>query len=229
MAMKVASLEVTTDCNLACAYCPRPRSADYMELSVFRDVLSRCRRDGFDAVALGGGEPFLHPGIRLFTEIASAEGFSVTITTNATLPDVIPSCSSISSLSVSVGKGEWRAVLAGATRYPFPVTANILLLRDGMAQVKDYTADVLGLGCDRLLFVSYKGADGRLRPADEDLLRLVAFSQFLADRFGVAAGLDAYALRRLGLVRRCREGFVRYDVRGRTHPCCFPDCEYYCT
>lgn len=225
--MKVASIEVTTDCNLACGYCPRPRSADYMDLSVFRDVLSRCRRDGFDAIALGGGEPLLHPEIRSFAEMASAERFSVTLTTNATLPDLIPSCSALSSLSVSVGKGEWRAVLAGATRYPFPVTANVLLLRDGMARVKEYAADILRVGCNRLLFLSYKGGDRRLRPADEDLVRLMAFCQLLGQRFGAATALDAYTLRRLGLMTDCREGFVRYDVRGKAQPCSFPDCEYY--
>lgn len=225
--MRVASVEVTTDCNLSCPYCSRPRSGVCMETSVFREVLSECRRVGCDSVALGGGEPLLHPEIRSFIDMASGEGFSVTLTTNATFPEAIPSLTGLASLSISVGKGSWREVLAQAAHYPFPVTANILLLKGGMDRVKGETADVLKAGGKRLLFLSYKGKDPRFRPDDEELVRLMALCGLLGFRFGVAAALDAYTLRRLRLMDRCRDGFVRYDVSGKAHPCCFPDCEYY--
>lgn len=225
--MRIASIEVTADCNLSCPYCSRPRLGAYMDRSVFLGILSRCKQEGYDAVALGGGEPLLHPEVRFFVRTAAQEGFSVTLTTNATLPDMIPSLAGLSSLSVSAGKGSWREVLEEAGRYPFPVTANVLLVKGGMDAVKAYAADALRAGCERFLFLSYKGRDPHFCPSDEELVRLVAFCELLRLRFGVAAALDAYTLRRLALLDDCRKGFTRYDVSGGMQPCCFPDCEYY--
>ncbi len=86
MALKKAYVEITNQCNLACAFCPRgnraPRSMTEGEFSLVAHGL----RGLVESIYLHvKGEPLLHPLLGRFIDIAESEGLSVTVTTNGTL------------------------------------------------------------------------------------------------------------------------------------------------
>jgi len=84
---KVISLHYTTDCNLNCPMCYRPRktyknkSFDwFMKLIPYISELT-------EQVAVGGGEPFMHPEfVRDFSKECVNNGLICNVTTNGTLP-----------------------------------------------------------------------------------------------------------------------------------------------
>ncbi|MGQ9531546.1 MAG: radical SAM protein [Desulfotomaculales bacterium] len=224
--MKVASVEITTACNLTCAYCEQARTGTHMPEEIFRRVLEECRRWGAAAVALGGGEPLLHPEVGRFLHLARKRGFVTALTTNATVTPGPAVLEHLDHLGVSAGKGRW-AELPAAVRGRGPtLTANILLLRGGLTKARDLAAAAVGAGFRRLLFLSYKGRNPTFRPNTKELVALFTFGAFLRWH-GLIVGADAYTYRRLGLRNGCGQNFRRWDVRGIPQHCCFPVCEFF--
>lgn len=224
----MASIEITLACGLRCEYCARPKAEVFMTEETYRRVLGECREWGAGAVALGGGEPLLHPRVGDFLRAAKEAGFATALTTSgAVWPLPAGAGEWLDSLAVSAGKvGGWDARLKEAVGWRFSVTASVLLLRGGLALVKEQAAKALAAGCRRLLFIAYKGSEERFRPRQEELVRLFGLAAYLGGR-GVEAAVDAYVLRRLGMLEACADGFRRWDVWGGRQGCCFPGCEYF--
>ncbi|MBC7348236.1 MAG: hypothetical protein H5U00_12465, partial [Clostridia bacterium] len=163
-----------------------------------------------------------------FLRLAKEARFVTALTTNGTVWPLPPGIGEwLDNLAVSAGKVQgWDAGLRGLLAGPSAVTVNLLLLRGGLAAVKEQAAEAVAAGCRKLLFIAYKGCEERFRPRQEELANLFGLAAYLSGR-GIEAAVDAYTLRRLGFLKTCADGFRRWDVRGRQEPCCFPGCEYY--
>lgn len=224
----MASIEITLACGLGCEYCARPKAEVFMTEETYRRVLGECREWGAGAVALGGGEPLLHPRVGDFLRAAKEAGFATALTTSGAVWPLAGGGRGMARQPCGVGRegrGLGREAQGGCWR-AFSVTANVLLLRGGLALVKEQAAKALAAGCRRLLFIAYKGSEARFRPRQEELVRLFGLAAYLGGR-GVEAAVDAYVLRRLGMLEACADGFRRWDVWGGRQGCCFPGCEYF--
>jgi len=84
----LATLSVTTRCNLDCAFCPthsaRAKGSPNADLPRLVDELADV---GADALGLTGGEPLLHPLLEQSIALAVDRGLFVHLNTNATLVD----------------------------------------------------------------------------------------------------------------------------------------------
>jgi MoaA/NifB/PqqE/SkfB family radical SAM enzyme len=82
---------LTNRCNLNCPRCYYRRSQSEVPLPVVKELFTEWARKGVKAVALGGGEPFLHPNIDEIIAAASSVGLYLAVTTNGTiLPQMAP-------------------------------------------------------------------------------------------------------------------------------------------
>ncbi|MCX7109628.1 MAG: radical SAM protein [Proteobacteria bacterium] len=76
---------VTTKCNLSCAYCYRERDSKIMHRSLWSKVISNLVRAGVVRLAVAGGEPTLIPDLYKLFSIAKSEGLLTCLITNGTL------------------------------------------------------------------------------------------------------------------------------------------------
>jgi MoaA/NifB/PqqE/SkfB family radical SAM enzyme/pimeloyl-ACP methyl ester carboxylesterase len=84
-----ANIEVTTRCNLSCAYCARAFrriAPDDMPVERFRNILALLPH-AYRVTLVGLGEPLLHPGIADIVAAASTDKRRVGLVTNAMLLD----------------------------------------------------------------------------------------------------------------------------------------------
>jgi len=80
-------VEISTECNLSCVHCFRfsseKFSKQFMDLGVFRAVLSKAEEAGVTKLMFSGwGEPTIHPYFTKFLEEAKSRGFYVGVNTN---------------------------------------------------------------------------------------------------------------------------------------------------
>jgi len=223
--VKIASIAITHRCNERCFYCEQPRDGREMSLARFEEVLTLAQAEGCTALALGGGEPTLHSHLEELLRLGREKGFLLTLTTNARDPDMVRGLLKkglLDGCGVSVGKGRWQELAALPQ-----TTANILLLHGRLQQA---LADVLAAwqaGFHRLLLLAYKGRNKELVPSEEELAGLFALVGAWAEGKEVVVGADLYTYRRLGLRNSCGNSFLRFDLDGRQHKCCFAACEFY--
>lgn len=83
----VISLHPTTECNLNCPMCYRPKTSTCKKsFQWFKDLIPYLA-ELTNQVAIGGGEPFLYPEfIKEFSKEAKESGLITNVTTNGTLP-----------------------------------------------------------------------------------------------------------------------------------------------
>ncbi len=84
------ALEITRKCNLRCCHCylaAGHAAADELTGEEIRSVVDQVVACGGLSVAVGGGEPLLHPEWLAIIEHALAAGLLVSVGTNATLVD----------------------------------------------------------------------------------------------------------------------------------------------
>lgn len=122
--------EITTRCNLSCAFCHRtPGEGHDTPLRHCQAVIPFLRRSGFRGVILSGGEPLLRIDIFDAIDLLASEGLSVDMCTNGTLVtrDVATRLSRVlSEISVSIDsysaavhdslrgrRGAWEATVSG--------------------------------------------------------------------------------------------------------------------
>lgn len=222
--LQLASVEITQRCNRRCLYCDQPKSDRDMSLTQFVELLDMLAGEGVEAVALGGGEPTLHPDLPALLEAAHERSLRAGLTTNARDPGLVRASADAGllwSFGVSAGKGEWTALVA----HPRAVV-NLLLLRGGLAEVTKLAIEAVRRGASRLLLLSYKGQREEFAPSTAELAEAFGLLTQLGRKTGAVAAADDYTRRRLGLIRTCGEGFVRINLDGTRDSCCFPTCEY---
>ena len=221
---RLASVEITQRCNNRCPYCDQTRAKRDMPVAQFAALLDELVSEGIDAVALGGGEPTLHPALPVLLDAARKRGLRAGLTTNARDPGHITALANsglLYSFGVSAGKGEWAALAA----HPRSVI-NLLLLRGGLKQVTEWAVQAISHKAVCLLLLGYKGARHEFAPRTDELSDAFRLLTRLGQRSGVSVAADDYARRRLGLAETCGEGFVRINLDGARDICCFPYCEY---
>lgn len=86
---------LTERCNLTCAYCyaeSTPKKGEMISKELFEERVMNCSKYHFRdnptfsrKISLVGGEPFLHPQLFEFVEIAYKWGYAPSITTNGTV------------------------------------------------------------------------------------------------------------------------------------------------
>ncbi len=222
--MKLASIEITRRCNNRCPYCDQPKAEQDMSPALFDCVLDDLVAEGFEAVALGGGEPTLHPELPTLLATVRRRGMAAGLTTNAHDPALIITLSDkglLDSFGVSAGKGDWTALAA----HPLAIV-NLLLLHDTLPELLRQVNAALRCGAHHLLLLGYKGADLTLRPTTDELASAFTLLTGLGHTTGATIAADDYTRRRLSLTQACGDDFVRVALDGRRERCCFPDCEY---
>jgi hypothetical protein len=222
--LRLASVEITQRCNNCCPYCDQPKRDQDMPAPWFIELLDALMAEGIEAVALGGGEPTLHPALTTLLAAARQKGLRVGLTTNARASDLVMNLADaglLESFGVSAGKGEWTRLIAHPR-----ATVNLLLLRDGLAQVTRWAIVAVKQGCRRLLLLGYKGNRIEFAPSTSELAEIFDLLTRVGRRAGVVVATDDYTRRRLDLAQTCGEGFMRVNLDGSRDRCCFPTCEY---
>ncbi len=222
--LKLASVEITQRCNMQCPYCNQIKTDRDMPVSTFNRLLDFLNAEGFDAVALGGGEPTLHPDLPELLQLATERGLQTGLTTNCratALVNELFAANLLDSFGVSAGKGEWLE-LAG---HPGAIV-NLLLLRGGLQTVLNQAVQAIECGAHCLLLLVYKGRSSQFSPGDTEVEDAFSLLTMLGRKSGITIAVDDYSRRRLQLVNSCGEGFVRINLDGTQEMCCFPDCEF---
>lgn len=222
--LRLASVEITRRCNNACPYCDQPKAEQDMPVAQFTGLLDMLIDEGVEALALGGGEPTLHPALPALLTAARQRGVRAGLTTNARAPALVARLADqglLDSFGVSAGKGDWT-VLAG---HPAAVV-NLLLLADRLPEVTGWAVEALRHGAQRLLLLGYKGDLPAFAPATAELAAAFALLTGLGRAANAVVAADDYTRRRLGLSATCGEGFVRIALDGTRDSCCFPNCEF---
>lgn len=222
--LRLASVEITRRCNNACAYCDQPKAEQDLPVARFVALLDELAAEGVEAVALGGGEPTLHPELPALLAAVRRRGLRAGLTTNARAPGLVAALADaglLESFGVSAGKGQWQAL----TGHPRGIV-NLLLLNGGLPQVTRWAAEALQRGARTLLLLGYKGERPEFAPTTAELADAFTLLSALGRRAGATVAADDYTRRRLGLSDTCGDGFVRISLEGTHDRCCFPTCEY---
>jgi len=222
--LRLASVEITRRCHNACPYCDQPKSETDMPAAQFAILLDELVREGFAAVALGGGEPTLHPALPTLLKAARERSLRTGLTTNARDPGLVIALAGaglLDSFGVSAGKGTWTA-LAGHRA----AVVNLLLLAGRLPETTGLALEALKHGSRRLLLLGYKGDRPEFAPTTAELASAFTMLTALGRRAGATVAADDYTRRRLGLSNVCGEGFLRVTLEGTRDRCCFPMCEY---
>jgi len=79
------TFEITEDCNENCIHCYRPeKKLNIWNKKLYSKFLYELKKMGTLFIDFTGGEPFVHPDILNFLQIAADMGFIITILTNGT-------------------------------------------------------------------------------------------------------------------------------------------------
>lgn len=81
---EVVHLEITSRCNLRCAYCYVPREDRDMPFDKWAGTIKQLADAGVFQVTFGGGEPLLRDDAPALARLADDSGMNVTLTTNGT-------------------------------------------------------------------------------------------------------------------------------------------------
>jgi hypothetical protein len=222
--LRLASIEITRRCDNRCAYCDQPKEEKDLPLNEWTQLLDELAAEGVQAVALGGGEPTLHPRLPSLLHAVQSRGLRAGLTTNARDPAQVVALADANLLErfgVSAGKGDWKALAA----HPRAVI-NLLLLRGGLPQVLDWAVEAVRRHTGCLLLLGYKGDRPEFAPTTPELSNAFALLTGLGHSAGISVAADDYVRRRLGLSDRCGQGFLRVNLDGTRDGCCFPACEY---
>jgi hypothetical protein len=195
-----------------------------MPVAQFVAMLDELAAEGVDSVALGGGEPTLHPDLSVLLDAVRNRGLRAGLTTNARDPGLVIALADsrlLYSFGVSAGKGDWT-VLAAHPR----AVINLLLLRGGLKKVIEWAVEALLHGAVCLLLLGYKGPRHEFAPTTDELSAAFSLLTRLGQRAGATVAADDYTRRGLGLAKTCGEAFMRINLDGTRDDCCFPSCKY---
>ncbi len=195
-----------------------------MAEALFCNLLDELKADGIEAVALGGGEPTLHPLLPEMLGAVRQQGLRAGLTTNGFNPHLVLELADqgyLESFGVSAGKGEWLRLVS----HPRAIV-NLLLLQDGMNVTIRQAATAMLRGAKCLLLLGYKGARSEFMPSSTELSDVFTMLNILGRKLGVTIAADDNIRRRFGLTTTCGVGFLRVRIDGTREPCCFANCEF---
>ncbi len=261
---------VVDSCNLACPFCAYDRRLDFprkqadpAQVARFIDRLAEWRAAG-EPVLLSwlGGEPLVWPELEALTRRAHAAGLALSVTTNGTTLNSplsrhhLISCYSEVTVSIDGFAGFHNAMRGWKNAFAklekgvkaliaeredgLKVRANVVLMRDNIAEFPDLCRELARWGIDEISFNQLGGRDRpefwpRHRLRAEDVANLRDWLPNLRASLGRTRliGGDAYldrieetTLDRPLPVADCRvaETFLFIDEDGRISPCSFtPD------
>lgn len=79
-------IELTSECQLQCSYCPRPRVSHQLPYDLFKKIVDEASSHGHRSFSLHlFGEPLLYPRILESIEYLKSRGHAVILTTNGVL------------------------------------------------------------------------------------------------------------------------------------------------
>ncbi len=185
-------------------------------------IAESMRDRGYEWVALGGGEPTLHPDLPAITRAMHALGLHVSLATNGTDPAAVRAAEP-DALSVS-------PVVEGWYNYPdvcpgIPVGVNVIVRRDDGEQALETAILAARHGFSNVQFLPLHGVPGMF-PARKDLELLMLAEPWLAE-LGLQVAFGCAALRALGLMDSCPSGFVTVDLEHAERGCVFESCPYH--
>ncbi|MEW6667805.1 MAG: radical SAM protein [Thermodesulfobacteriota bacterium] len=222
--LRLVSVEIIQQCNNRCPYCDQPKSGLFMPAAQFSHLLDELATEGAEAVALGGGEPTLHPALPDMILAVRKRGLRAGLTTNACNPRLVMHLADqglLESFGVSAGKGKWLDLV------PHPrAIVNLLMLRDSLKEILHQAAKAMQGGAQRFLLLGYKGDRVEFRPSTVELSDAYRMLNILGRKYGLTVAADDYTRRRLGLTTTCGDGFLRVRLDGTREPCCFQTCEF---
>ncbi|HDZ17439.1 hypothetical protein LCGC14_0957970 [marine sediment metagenome] len=85
---KSVHLYITNECNLGCEKCYYRTSSDphqQLSLEQMSSLFQEWEKYDLTSIAIGGGEPLLHPEISEIIQLAKEMGFFIAVTTNGTV------------------------------------------------------------------------------------------------------------------------------------------------
>jgi pyruvate formate lyase activating enzyme len=220
----MASVEITEQCNNHCPYCDQPKSARFMPETQFSNLLYELTAEGIEAVALGGGEPTLHPALPDMLGVVRQRGLRAGLTTNASNPRLVLELADqgyVESFGVSAGKGEWLRLVSHSR-----AIVNLLLLQGSVDVTIRQAATAVLRGAKYLLLLGYKGTRPEFMLSTAELSDAYTMLNMLGRKLGVTVAADDNTRRRLGLTTTCGVGFLRVRIDGSREPCCFSSCEF---
>jgi len=139
-------IDICAACNAKCPFCPRlympeERSKGYMELDLFRFILSEAKKEGIKNIRLySTAEPTLHPDFDHIIDLLVKGDFHISVSTNASmLHNHIDSLMKVDVLQFSI-EG-WDKESYEKYRVPLKfdkIYNNIKLFHDSKLNVKKY-------------------------------------------------------------------------------------------
>lgn len=174
-------LDYTNRCNLSCRHCitsSSPTVDTSTELPTARicELVSELADLGVLEIAVGGGEPLIHPHWPTILDHITSTGLNLVITTNGLLatPAAVVDLVKIAPLEIRVsfdggqvmhehvrGLNTYRRALGGLTRLTaagLPTVARLTLCRNGEAELPTLFADVAQTGCTSIKVAVVKPA-----------------------------------------------------------------------
>ena len=85
---RIIQIHPTLKCNLTCLHCyssSAPRLKQELDIDLLKSFLEDARQEGYNAISLSGGEPFLYSGLTELLQYAKSLGYFNSVTTNGTL------------------------------------------------------------------------------------------------------------------------------------------------
>jgi MoaA/NifB/PqqE/SkfB family radical SAM enzyme len=141
----VASLKVTSRCDLRCRHCPwTAESSPDLSLEEWKTRIQALARQGVLQLILEGGEPTLRPDLAQMIEFGRAEGLLVTVATNAGRPltglrpdRFLVSIDGLEEVHDRLrGKGAFGRMSGNISGMQAPVVALVSLCRENRSQLR---------------------------------------------------------------------------------------------
>ncbi len=85
---RIIQIHPTLKCNLTCKHCysgSAPQFKEELSLTQLKTFLREAWEEGFNAIALSGGEPFIYSGIHELLAYSKSIGYNNSVTTNGML------------------------------------------------------------------------------------------------------------------------------------------------
>ncbi len=134
IAPRTFSIAITNDCNANCSFCHVPRGSEYISKEFILDFCKSIDEFGCLDIAIGGGEPLLHPEIvEICKTVWNKTKLGISITTNGqlltdTIIEELANCISFMRVSIDSVDNETYKEIRGF---------DLLDLKEKLIKLKD--------------------------------------------------------------------------------------------